>query len=237
MFPCACRKLVSIGDSHSARGNSDPSELPLSWPAVEISIRSIQREEIAAAVDVLTIAFDTDPVMRHLWPNRRHRERALPRYFRATMARHHVPGGGVEVAAVAGQGIVGVAVWDPPGRWATNTPEFARIAAALMLALGHRVPAAVCTRRLFDRLHPHESHWYLCHLAVLPSYRRQGIGTALLRSRCADCDSTGRAAYLVCTRESNVPLYLSAGFATATPVDLNGAPLWPMWRPAHQRPR
>ncbi|MFI5778859.1 GNAT family N-acetyltransferase [Nocardia sp. NPDC051570] len=34
-------------------------------------------------------------------------------------------------------------------------------------------------RRDFDRRHPHASpHWYLCHLAVLPDHRHQGIGTA-----------------------------------------------------------
>ncbi len=183
------------------------------------------------AVEVLTIAFDSDPVMCHLWPNSGHRQRALPRYFRTTMTHHHVPGGGVEVAAAVGRGIVGVAVWDPPGRWAATRPEFARMAPALMLALGHRIPAAVRTRRLFDRLHPHESHWYLCHLAVHPAFQRQGIGTALLRSRCAHHDAARHAEYLVCTRESNVSLYSSAGFTTTAPVDLNGAPLWPMWRP------
>ena len=198
---------------------------------MDIVIRPIERKQIPEATQVLAIAFDTDPVMRHLWPNPQHRRWALPRYFRTMMTRHHVPGGGVEVATADSGDIVGVALWNPPGRWDAAVPEFIRSAPHLALALGHRIPVALRTRGFLDRIHPHELHWYLCNLAVLPACQRQGVGSALLRSGCARCDATGQAAYLVCTREENVPLYSSAGFATITRAQLpGGTPLWPMWR-------
>ncbi|MEG8179262.1 cytochrome P450 [Nocardia terpenica] len=193
----------------------------------------MQCEEIPAAALVLAAAFEDDPVMCHLWPNPRQRRWALPRYFRTVMAHHHVCGGGVEVATTESGEIAGVAVWDPPGRWDTTTGEFTRSAVPLALAFGHRIPVALRTRQRFDDVHPHEPHWYLCHLAVLPTFQGQGIGTNLLRARCDRCDAAEESAYLVCTRRSNVALYEAAGFATMTTVQLelpDGTPLWPMWR-------
>nr|WP_269456488.1 GNAT family N-acetyltransferase [Nocardia terpenica] len=147
---------------------------------------------------------------------------------------HHIHGGGVEIAMTdGGEGIVGVALWDPPGRWDTSTTEFLFSASQLTAAFAHRLPAALRTRRLFDRWHPREPHWYLCNLAVLPRYQRQGIGGALLRSGCSRCDRDQQAAYLVCTRDENIGLYEAAGFATVTPFDVDGTPLWPMWRDPH----
>ncbi|QIS09812.1 GNAT family N-acetyltransferase [Nocardia arthritidis] len=202
---------------------------------MDLTIRPVRRDEIAGAADVLAVAFAADPVMRHLWPGARHRRWALPRYFRTTLTIHHVPWGAVEVAVTQSGDLVGVAVWDPPGRWNSTVVEFARAGLPLALAFGQRIPAALRTRRRLDRIHPPAPHWYLCHLAVLPERQRQGIGTALLRSRCARCDDGSQAAYLVCTRESNMALYTTAGFATTTPFELDGMPLWPMWRHPHPR--
>lgn len=81
------------------------------------------------------------PAFYHVFPDARRRARALGAFFRATV-RDAVPFGAVQ-AAVEDRGVLGVAVWLPPGtfpwsalRKARATPSFMRVLAAYPSAFG-----------------------------------------------------------------------------------------------------
>jgi len=82
-----------------------------------------------------------------------------------------------------------------------------------------------------ERLHPHETHFYLSVLGVDPACQRRGIGSRLLAPGLELCDREGVGAYLETARERNVVFYQRHGFRTTHEVVLPRGPrLWLMWR-------
>jgi GNAT superfamily N-acetyltransferase len=85
--------------------------------------------------------------------------------------------------------------------------------------------------REIERRHPVVPHYYLSVLGTDPEQQGGGIGSALLTPVLDRCDSDGIAAYLECSKESNVAFYARHGFAVTDRVQLpDGPPLWFMWR-------
>jgi GNAT superfamily N-acetyltransferase len=89
--------------------------------------------------------------------------------------------------------------------------------------------------RLTEGCHPqHAAHEYLWMIAVDPSRRGEGLGTALIRSVLDRCDREGTAAYLEASSARSRELYRRLGFEVREPVlELpDGPTMWPMWREA-----
>jgi hypothetical protein len=83
------------------------------------------------------------------------------------------------------------------------------------------------------RRDPSEPHWHLGPLAVEPSLRGQGIGTAMLEAFCAVVDSTSANAYLETDKSENVRLYQRVGFTVMEFGEVLGVPNWFMFRVAN----
>ena len=201
-----------------------------------IAIRTAESQDVCAVARVLAAAFIDDPVMSFVWPERRQRLSALPKYFAAMLRTHHLPGGGVDVA-VDGRHIVAAAVWDPPGKWQQPLRGTVRALPQLATALKTRVPAALAVRRSLDHHHPRTQHWYLCQFGTLPQAQGRGTGTRLLKHRLNACDAEGVPAYLVSNRAATIPLYRTVGFAAEDPIDIrDDLQVWPMLREPRAAP-
>lgn len=59
---------------------------------------------------------------------------------------------------------------------------------------------------------PIEQHWHLGPIGVLPSHRRRGIGTELMKRFCKEVDNCSAKAYLETDLDENVRFYEKFGF-------------------------
>lgn len=187
------------------------------------TVRKAADADVGRLADTLAAAFFTDPVMSWCYPDADQRSAILPAAFRLILeaARPH---GGVETVAdeIAG------AIWIPP---AAEIDE-EQLAVDLGRVSGPYAERVFTLLELLDAHHPqHEPHQYLFVLGTRPGWQSRGIGSALLRSVLADCDSDGVPAYLEATSERNRQLYARHRFDVTDVVTLpDGPPLWYMWR-------
>jgi GNAT superfamily N-acetyltransferase len=177
----------------------------------------------------LARAFADDPVSAWFFPRDGGREERLARaYERVFLRRIALP----REATFAVAGHAGVAMWLPPARAHLGAAEQLRLLPALAAACGRDVSRALRGMSAMDAVHPHEPHWYLWLLGVVPERQREGLGSALLAEVLDRCDRDRVPAYLEATTSRNRALYLRHGFEDAGELRLpgDGPRLWPMWR-------
>lgn len=191
-------------------------------------VRRATAADADALAATLARAFADDPVTLHLFPDVRHRERALPRYFSILLQRAFLPTGEVWTA---GGPCVGGAMWTPPAQRRPRWRDMARLA-PMVGVIGRRLPTAVRVMQAVERHHPPTPHWYLAVLGTDPPQQGRGVGSALLAPVLDRCDESGTPAYLESSKESNVPFYARHGFEVTRTLDLpgRGPRLWLMWR-------
>jgi ribosomal protein S18 acetylase RimI-like enzyme len=196
-----------------------------------ISVRPARRGDVRPLARVLGRAFFDDPPFVWVLPIERSRSRRTAALFRAILRSQAMRYGGVDVAT-DGATIVGGAIWLPPGHWAPTTGEQLRSLFGYALALRRGMGRASELLSAMAKQHPKEEHWYLYAIGVDPAHQRQGVGSALLRSRLTRCDADALSAYLESTKSGTVPLYEHFGFGvTRTLYPPRGAPsLTAMWR-------
>ncbi|WP_328349812.1 GNAT family N-acetyltransferase [Mycobacterium sp. NBC_00419] len=198
-----------------------------------IDVRSARRSDIPALARVLGRAFHDDPVITWLQPDPERRTAALPGLFGALARHHFLPGRGVEVASTD-DGLGGVALWDPPGRWQQSSRENIAMLPAVLRAVRGRLAVSRVLTDLMKENHPEEPHWYLAVLGSDPKVRGDGFGRALMQSRLDRCDAEYAPAYLESSSPENVPYYERFGFVVTGEIVIpdGGPTLWPMWRRA-----
>jgi GNAT superfamily N-acetyltransferase len=155
----------------------------------------------------------------------------LVRLFATLTRRHHLAGGGVEVAC-DGPGVGATALWDPPNGWQHSRRQELAMMPSFIRVFGRRSARARTVQELMKREHPEEPHWYLAVLGSDPTVRGQGFGQALMRSRLDRCDAEYCPAYLESSKPENVPYYERFGFTVTREIKLpdGGPTLWAMWR-------
>lgn len=176
-----------------------------------------------AVIDVITLAFSTDPMARWSLPDARTYLEVMPAVVGAF-------GGPAfeSSSAYCADGFRGAALWVAPGA----EPD-----GEMLLGLFQtHAPAEVLPDLLgvfeqMGRRHPTEPHWYLPLIGVDPSCQGQGIGGALMRHALARCDRDGLPAYLESSNPRNLSLYLRHGFEPLPPIQVGRSPLMtPMYR-------
>jgi ribosomal protein S18 acetylase RimI-like enzyme len=192
-------------------------------------IRKAGAADVPALIEVLSAAFDTDPVMNWFIRQDGRRDAAFRRFFDLALTRLTLPHG--EVYTTEDQRAA--ACWTPPGSCGASLSG-----QILLLAEYFRI----CGRDRFLKVtrafaplqmrHPHRPHFYLFFLGVLPACQGLGLGSALLRSMLERCDAEGIPAYLENSNQRNLPLYRRHGFEVRERFQLapDGPPLWLMWR-------
>jgi GNAT superfamily N-acetyltransferase len=90
---------------------------------------------------------------------------------------------------------------------------------------------------MLERHDPHQPHWHIAAVGVLPALQGIGIGTRLLEACCAIVDSTGLPAYLETDLFVNTRLYGRFDFDIKEKVEVFGVTNWLMWRAPRTSPK
>ena len=186
------------------------------------------------AVEVLTLAFDGNPIYRTLLPAPDKRRRALDALWRALIATTSRYGAVDTTAETAG-----VACWLAPGNADLGLWQLIRTGLAMPWAMMRFPPAArrrflelvAVSDRIRRNIMPHP-HWYLWALGVEPKHQGQGIGAALLTHGIARADAEELPSYLETETEPNAAFYTRRGYVVVHDGEIAGIPLWSMLRAA-----
>jgi GNAT superfamily N-acetyltransferase len=203
--------------------------------ATAVSVRPAGRADVRMLADVLAKAFYDDPPFMWMLPDGKTRHARTRGLFTTVLRAEALRHGAVD-AVWDGElgGIVGGAIWFPPGTW--PSPVRRQIAAlpGYARALGRRFGPGSDMLAALARVHPRSPHWYLYAIGVDPAHQGRGVGGALLRSRLTRVDADGAAAYLESSKTGNIPVYEHFGFQVAQVPPLpGGVPVvTPMSRPA-----
>jgi GNAT superfamily N-acetyltransferase len=128
--------------------------------------------------------------------------------------------------------VTAVAVWEPPADAPGTMPVPADVRAALTRELPYlsagRAPVVAETAALITAARPDEPHWWLAHLGVRPTSRRQGLAAAVLAPALIRCDADGVAAAAAVFSWANVRFLRGFGFevTTTTRTADDALPLW-----------
>jgi GNAT superfamily N-acetyltransferase len=196
------------------------------------AVRPLVRADAAAAAAMLARAFADDPVMSWIFPDEQMRRRRLPPFFAGSLRDVSMRHDGTEVLTAADGGLLGCAIWMPPGTWRPPLGRQLMALPGLLIRLGSRFGVASTTYGAMVRVHPERPHWYLSGIGTDPPVQGTGVGGELMRSRLARCDATGLPAYLESSKQRNVPFYERHGFHVTRELRLpgGGPTIWLMWR-------
>lgn len=191
-----------------------------------VEVRAAIEQEQQAIIDVITLAFSTDPMARWAFPSPQTYLAIWPQAVKA-FGGHGFAHGTVHLAG----GNAAAAMWLPPG----VQPDSERLR---VLTEQHAPPERQADMaqvfQQMGRFHPEEPCWYLPLIGVDPASQGQGYGSALLRYALEQVDRTGAPAYLESSNPRNVPLYERHGFNVLGSIQAGSSPtVVPMLR----RPR
>ena len=178
-------------------------------------------------MDILALAFSTDPAVRYMFPGATTYLSSFNRLATA-MAGSALAAG---TAWVADDGAA-AALWLAPG----VHPDGEAIGALVGETVSEdKLETLGQIGELMGQFHPQEPHWYLSMIGVDPSRQGQGLGSALLKAGLQRCDEEGLPAYLESSSPKNVPLYERHGFEVIGLIKPGDHPgLIPMYRPARR---
>jgi GNAT superfamily N-acetyltransferase len=195
--------------------------------AVRVTRHAVRRE-LPTVVDILSEAFDEDPVMAWMVEDRDARVGMIRSFFDivATAAFEHghvyLHDGGAAT------------IWSPP-----DVEIFDEATGNAVVDLMRRcIDDEEHLGRIlegfvgFSAGHPHDPpHFYLMFIGSRPSVRGAGHGTTMLADMLARCDAQQLPAYLEASSDLNRPLYERHGFRTFETFEFpDGPPIWRMWR-------
>lgn len=184
------------------------------------------RSQAADVASALSRAFFDDPVFRWVIPDDDRRRRTNPVFFDA-YSRIFLAYEEVYVAADGS----GAALWAPPGQPAVDDADAGTVGRRMADVFGVDAPRMFELVELLDERHPHELHYFLQFLGVVPEQQGRGTGSALLAPVLARCDLDRVPAYLEATNADNRRLYERHGFVVIDEVRPAGGPaLACMWR-------
>jgi ribosomal protein S18 acetylase RimI-like enzyme len=188
-----------------------------------IQVHAASDREQQVVIDVMTLAFSTDPMARWAYPNPQTYLAIWPEMIKAFGSDGFAHG---TVHLVNGGGAA--AMWLPPG----VQPDSERLEALT----GQHAPLErqADMAHVFEQMgkfHPEEPCWYLPLIGVDPTAQGRGYGSALLRYALEHVDRTGAPAYLESSNPRNVALYERHGFKILGRVQAGSSPtIVPMLR-------
>lgn len=199
-------------------------------PANVPQVRRARPQDVPLLVEVLSRAFDDDPVPNYLFRGDRRRRRGLRRFF-SIQLRHMYLGDG-EVWTTSDT--AGAALWAPPTKAKPGLKEVLHMLPMVpdLGGLGSGMGSALRFLRAVDRARPTQVHWYLATLGTDPERQGHGVGSALLRVVLGQVDEEGLPAYLESSKERNLAFYGRHGFEVTGRIEIpgGGPTLWLMWR-------
>jgi GNAT superfamily N-acetyltransferase len=196
-----------------------------------LSITDASPADVAAAALALEAAFAADPLIVYFFHNHPLGSAAASRQFFALLLRLRIALGMPALVLKEGERVVGAAMGYDTERPAWPEPyagEWTRFAA--------ETPGFSARLQVYEACsHAHEPaapHYYLGVLGVHPALQGQGAGKALLAAFCrrSAADPLSAGVYLDTGQASSLEFYLRNGFTLRGEDDLDGTPLWCVFR-------
>lgn len=188
-------------------------------------IRAAAPDDAAAVIDLVTVAFSADPVLRWVWPRAQDYLMQMPHMVRAFAGSAFDHG-----SAYCVEGFLGAALWLPPD---AHPDEAAMVTLLQTTTPEHRHAELFAVLEQMGVFHPQAPHWYLPLIGVDPAHQGKGLGSELMRHALAICDQQGLPAYLESSNPRNIPLYLRLGFDVIGTIQVGSSPeIVPMLRTA-----
>jgi GNAT superfamily N-acetyltransferase len=202
---------------------------PASFRSTDTQPHKARRRELPTTAQALARAFADDPVFAHCFPDPERRGRAIPAFFDLVLEALWPYD---EIFTIGNPGgVVGGAVWVPPGEPAV--PHYAEKAFEARLAeiAGRDIKRIGQVAELLELNHPSDTCAYLWFVGVEPESQGGGRGSALMAPMLQRCDAAEMPAYLEATTIRNRELYERHGFTVITELRVpDGPSMWPMWR-------
>ncbi len=197
--------------------------LPPTDTLLSPGISTARAADADAVVDVITLAFSSDPMARWALPDPKTYLAYFPSIVRA-MAGHAFQNGTAHVA----DRYSGAALWQQPG---DHSDEASLIETVEQTAPDGLKEELFAVFEQMARFHPTEPHWYLPLIGVDPTRQGHGTGSALMAHALATCDRDGVIAYLESSNPRNISLYERHGFEVIGEIQAGSSPvLRPMLR-------
>lgn len=192
------------------------------------TIKSAGNGDVAAAVETLAQAFQTDPALSWILPDPDHRARALRGLFRVLVPADRRAG-----IALRSDGDEAAALWRAPGQAGSGMLEFMRTVVPLVVTFGTALPRGLKVQSGIDAHRPKARFWYLHYVGVRRDHQGKGHGGRIIRAQTAVADAEGLPCWLETATPENVPLYERLGFVTQVEWDVpgGGPHFWGMMRP------
>jgi ribosomal protein S18 acetylase RimI-like enzyme len=191
--------------------------------------RPAVRDDADPISETLGRAFFDDPMMCHVLPDESTRPQKMPRLFKL-MFKLGLPYGACDVT----NGFEAVALWRPPGKWHIQFHQYITHGAEFLGVFGVRGALHVMSVMDFvEKHHPKEPHYYLQAIGTDPAKQGKGFGGVVMRRHLAIADAARMPCYLESSKDTNIPIYQSFGFAVTSEIRPPGGPtLYAMWRKA-----
>lgn len=201
---------------------------------MSVVVEPASPEDAITCARLIAEALGDDEVIRAMVPVTRDRTARLTALHAAQMRSGPLLDDAVDVArAEPGGPVVGVAMWEAPGRGDHRLAALRQLPATVR-AIGLRhLPHTLRQLRVYDRHRPRRPHWYLADVAVSASARGLGVGSRLLAHRLVVVDREGLPAYLEATTDGSRRLYEKFGFRALGPVPVRGPQPIAMLREPH----
>ncbi len=202
----------------------------------DLRVEPLSTNEAAVAGAVLSASHHNYPAFRVEFPDPRVRHRVLLP-FQIAAARDGAVYGSL-LGAYLDNDLLGVALWQPPGRFPLSALRKARMTPALLrvvLAAPRTFPLFARSGAALEQAFPEEPVWYLQALGIHPNAQRRGVGGALLAAGLAIVDADHVACHLHTSEKANVEYYKRWGFELTQPgfpAGPGGPTYYGMTRPA-----
>jgi ribosomal protein S18 acetylase RimI-like enzyme len=191
----------------------------MSMPQIQIATASDE----PAAIDLLALAFSSDPAARWAWPDPGQYAKNFPAFARAFGGKAFSHSG-----AHCLEGNSGAALWLPPG----VQPDLEAMTRLIQCAMPEERRQEFFA--LFEQMgshHPSEPHWHLALIGVDPFHQGKGLGSVLMQQGLAACDRNRQLAYLESSNPKNISFYQRHGFEAQGAVQAGTSPkMVPMLR-------
>jgi len=196
-------------------------------------MQKLELSDLDMAVEVISQAFQNDPLCVYMLPGEHSRLKTLRKFFHAYGMVYIKNGKGYGV----GEPIKGVAFWMDPssGDLSVSVKSLGVFIPVLFTSysIGYlRARPILRETELLHQKYASEPHYYLDNLAVMPADQGKGYSSQLMRPILEKADAEKSIAYTDTVTRANVPLYEHFGFQVmeACAVGRTGITVWALRR-------
>jgi GNAT superfamily N-acetyltransferase len=206
----------------------DPSGLPIRPLPDGSDVRKAIIGDIPRVVDAVARSFYDDPIFTWIVPDDARRLFELQRGFALFARRVWYP----HDETYTTDRLIGGAFWMPPGTWHLSLVRQILLLPSLAVITRRDLPRLIRTLNVIEAKHPHDLHYYLPVIGILPEWQGRGFGSALLRPMLERCDREQLPAYLEASSPRNRALYERHDFEVVEEIHVakDSPPMWRMWR-------